>query len=42
MVEEGEKCYIIDNKVGLDVNINKNIDQKYDTYFLLSVELKRL
>ena len=37
-----KKCYIIDIKVGLDVNINKNIDQKHDTYFLLSVELKRL
>ena len=37
-----KKCYIIDIKVRLDININKNIDQKHDTYFLLSVELKRL
>ena len=35
-------CYIIDVKVGLDVNINKNIDKKHDTYVLLSAELKRL
>ena len=42
LAEKGQKCYIIDIKVGLDVNINKNIDQKHDTYFLLSVELKRL
>ena len=41
-LEKEKKCYIIDIKVGLDVNITKNIDQKHDTYFLLSVELKRL
>ena len=29
-------------KVGSDVNINNNIDQKHDTNVLLSVELKRL
>ena len=41
-LKKEKKCYIIDIKVGLDVNINKNIDQKHDTHFLLSVELKRL
>ena len=41
-LKKEKKYYIINIKVVLDVNINKNIDQKHDTYFLLSVELKRL
>ena len=41
-MKKERECYIKDIKVGLDVNINKNIDQKHDTNFLLAVELKRL
>ena len=36
-LKKEKKCYIIDIKFWLDVNINKNIDQKHDTYFLLSI-----
>ena len=35
-LKKEKKCYII------DININRNIDQKHDTYFQLSVQLKRL
>ena len=41
-LKKEKKCFIIDIIVGLDVNINKNIDLKHDSYFLLAVELKRL
>ena len=37
-----KKCFIIDIKVGLDTNIDKNINLTHDLYFLLSAELKRL
>ena len=35
-------CYIIEVRVGLDVNINKNIALKLDSYLPLAAELKRL
>ena len=35
-------CYIIDVPVGLDVNIDKNIALKLDSYLPLAAELKRL
>ena len=36
------KCYIIDICVCLDVNIDKNIEQKLNSYLPLAAELKRL
>ena len=36
------KCYIMDICVCLDVNIDKNIKQKLDSYLPLAAELKRL
>ena len=36
------KCYIIDIAIGLDINVGKNINLKYDNYVQLSSELKRL
>ena len=36
------KCYIIDIAIGLDINVGKNINLKYDNYMQLSSELKRL
>ena len=36
------KCYIIDVCVCLDVNIDKNIDQKLNNYLPLAAELKRI
>ena len=36
------KCYIIDIAFGLDINVGKNINLKYDNYMQLSSELKRL
>ena len=36
------KCYIIDIIIGLDINVAKNINLKYDNYMQLSSELKRL
>ena len=36
------KCFIIDVCVCLDVNIDKNIKQKLDSYLPLAAELKRL
>ena len=35
-------CYVIDVRVGLDVNIDKNIKEKLDNYLQLTAELKRL
>ena len=37
-----KKSYIIDIAVGLDINIKKNINLKYDNYMRLSAELKKL
>ena len=37
-----KKCYIIDIRVCLDVNIVKNIQLKHDNYLPLAAELKRL
>ena len=37
-----KKCYIIDIRVYLDVNIVKNIQLKHDNYLPLAAELKRL
>ena len=37
-----KKCYIIDIVVGLDANVNKNIQLKHDNYFQLCTELKRI
>ena len=36
------KCYIIDIAIGLDINVGKNINLKYDNYIQLSPELKTL
>ena len=36
------KYYIIDIAIGLDINVWKNINLKYDIYMQLSSELKRL
>ena len=36
------KCFILDICVGLDVNIDRNIKQKLDSYLPLAAELKRL
>ena len=36
------KCYIMDVCVCLDVNIDKNIKHKLDSYLPLAAELKRL
>ena len=36
------KCYIIDIAVGLDINVGKNMNLKYDNYMQLSSELKKL
>ena len=38
----GNKCYIIDIAIGLDINVRKNINLKFDNYMQLSSELKRL
>ena len=37
-----KKCYIIDIVVGLDANVNKNVQLKHDNYFQLCTELKRI
>ena len=37
-----DKCYIIDFIIGLDINVEKNINLKFDNYMQLSSELKRL
>ena len=36
------KCYIIGIAIGLDINVGKNINLKYDNYMQLWSELKRL
>ena len=36
------KCCIIDIAIGLDIDVGKNINLKYDNYMQLSSELKRL
>ena len=40
--KEELKCYIMDICVCLDINIDKNIKQKLDSYLPLAAELKRL
>ena len=35
------KCYIIGIAIGLDINVGKNINLKYDNYMQLWSELKR-
>ena len=37
-----DKCYIIDFVIGLDINVEKNINLKFDNYMQLLSELKRL
>ena len=36
------KCYIIDIAIGLDINVGKNVNLKYDSYMQILAELKRL
>ena len=40
--KKDKMCYVIDVRVGLDVNIDKNIKEKLDNYLQLTAELKRL
>lgn len=42
MVKNEMKCYVINKCVCLDVNIDKNIEQKIDNYLPLTAQLKRL
>ena len=35
------KCYVIDIAIGVDINVGKNINLKYDNYMQLWSELKR-
>ena len=37
-----KKCFVKDVSVGLDVNVDKNIQLKFDNYLPLVAELKRL
>ena len=40
--KSAKKYYVIDIRVGLDVNIEKNIQLKHENYLPLTAELKRL